>query len=116
MFKFMVYVFGIDLPLLEILFFVSIIILIGIIILIFAYRWLKKYIEELGKLLLKREIHLVHSVEKLEEYIKRKLGEGVHPEHIKDMVKKVGWRDEHIEDAFSKAHKSRGKPLRVSWE
>ena len=103
----MVFVFGIDIPLLEILLVVSILILIAVIFLVWAQKRisnslqrLERDLERFESVFVKKEKRIERSLEQLRGWVKNKLSLGEQPEKLKRQLKKLGWREELIERAF----------------
>ncbi len=92
----MVYVFGIDLPLIEILFVYVVLILFALVVLLIELAKLKRLM-----LIEKSDIFkFTKSVQELEEYIKSSLLQGYSKHDIKRMLYSKGWTKSTVDNIF----------------
>jgi predicted Holliday junction resolvase-like endonuclease len=104
------YVFGVDLPIMEMLFVFVLLLFVALIIVFFEVRKLRKLIlteqsdiyrfeediSKLGKKDMKK-----HS-KSLDEYIKKAKDRGFNQKEIEDILIKKGWPKELVDDSFNK--------------
>lgn len=107
---------GIDLPVLELLFIVSVLLLAGLFVMILGIFYVLKELKELKGLLKKEEDNITlfekdikeleefnsrdNSIAQLKKYIKYNLSRGYKWETLREHLKSQGWNEKQLEEIY----------------